>query len=180
MKKDIINDHNLNNKTSAEQDTTTTPPSIESGELELCKKTVQELNDKYLRVSADLHNVHSRIIKERATWHHEANIKFFRDFLPIVDDFERAFVQSPQQVDNQELRAWVDGFYIIGKKINKFLQAHAVQEIDCSGEFDPHVHEAIMHIHDKEKKSGSIIEVFQKGYQINGTVIRPAKVSVAQ
>ncbi len=188
MKKDIVSDPQLNNKTTPEQDTETAipestdiPPLTENAELEICKKTVQELNDKFLRVSADLNNIHTRMAKERAAWHQEINIKFFKDFLPIVDNFDRAFAEPPKQINDAQLQAWVTGLSLISKQINKFLHTHGVREIDCSGEFNPHIHEALMHVADAHKKSGEIVAVLQKGYQLsNGAIIRPAKVSVAQ
>lgn len=135
-----------------------------------CQQELKELNEKFMRVSADLHNIHARMAKERALWAQDIQLNFFKELLPVIDDFERALVQE------EHPRV----FELMHKKLVKFLHAHGVHEIDCSGAFDPHMHEALMHVTDAQKKTGDIVQVLQKGYRLKGAVIRPARVSVAQ
>ena len=186
MKKDIKNDLNPTNKTDGEQDIVgdsigvgTTSGNKQNGELESCQKEVQELKDKFVRVTADLQNFQARVTKERAAWALEARVEIIKNVLAIVDDFERALAEQRKH-ENAEFGAWLAGFELIGKRMTKLITDYGVTEVDCSGMFDPQKHEALMQVVDSQKKSGEIVAVLQKGYQVNDTVIRPAKVSVAQ
>jgi molecular chaperone GrpE len=182
MKKDIKNDHDSSNKTGTEQDIAANQAretDKTQNTLTTCQKELQELKDKFLHVNADLHNFQTRISKERALWAQEAEITIFKELLPIIDDFERALVERQKHETSQQLKAWLEGFELIGKSLNKLLQAHGVHEINCKGAFDPQFHEALLQVVDQHKKPGEIVAVLQKGYQLKNTVIRPAKVSVA-
>jgi molecular chaperone GrpE len=184
MKKNMKN-HNVSPETNAEQtavnssDHASTQELVD--ELNACQKELAELKDKFLRVSADLQNFKARVAKERAAWVHDTHVALFKDLLPIVDDFERALVERQKTRDDPQFNAWFEGFELVGKSINKFLSStYGVQEIDCSGAFDPRVHDALVYVVAPHKKAGEIIAVLQKGYKLDNTIIRPAKVSVAQ
>lgn len=202
MKKDIKNISDSPNKITSEQDhkidqisvpdTNTLDTGISdtgissigvpdnTHALAVCQKELQELKDKFLRVNADLYNFQSRMVKERTLWTQEAQINIFKELLPILDDFERAVAERQKFGDDPHLKAWLEGFELIGKSISKLLCSYGVHEIDCSGIFDPHLHEALLYVADQQKKAGEIVAVLQKGYQLKDTVIRPAKVSVAR
>jgi len=182
MKKDIKNDLNPTNKTDGEQDIVGEPfvgEACGDNQLHACQKEVQELKDKFVRVTADLQNFQARVTKERAAWTLEARVEIIKNVLAIVDDFERALAEQRKH-ENAELGAWLAGFELIGKRMTKLITDYGVTEVDCSGMFDPQKHEALMQVADAQKKSGEIVAVLQKGYQLNDIVIRPAKVSVAQ
>ena len=182
MKSDIKNDLNPTNKTDGEQDIVGEPLVVsnkQDDQLQSCQKEVQELKDKFVRVTADLQNFQARVTKERAAWTLEARIEIIKNVLAIVDDFERALAEQRKHEDAQ-LSAWLAGFELIGKRMSKLVADYDVKEIDCSGMFDPQKHEALMQVTDPQKKSGEIVAVLQKGYQLNDIVIRPAQVSVAQ
>ena len=81
---------------------------------------------------------------------------------------------------NTEEHDWLKGLKIIQKKISKSLKVLGIEEIDCSAEFNPRFHEALMQVDSSEHKSGQIVSVLNKGYLFKGEVLRHAKVSVAK
>jgi len=172
------NDNPATQNTS-ESEVTQQPKTAQDSVLSPCQKECDELKDKLLRVTADLQNFQARVIKERAQWAQEAKIAILKDLLPIVDDFDRALAERKKFTD-QHLQSWLEGFELIGKSMVKLLDSYGVREIDCSGTFDPHLHEALISVADQKKSPGTIASVLQKGYSMDGTVIRPAKVSVVQ
>lgn len=148
--------------------------------LELCQAQLQEWREKYLRVQADFDNFTRRVEKERASWMRVVQATMLKDILAIVDDVERAFTTNTAIELTPELQQWLTGFELIGKSLQKFLLAQGVEEIAQMSTFDPHLHEALMQVASADHSSGSIVEVFQKGYLFKDEVLRPAKVSVAQ
>lgn len=169
MKKHVKDEPHTNNKTTSEQDT-----------MHDTAKELAELQDKFVRVSADLANFQLRVVKERALWVAQAQAEVFKKVITIVDDFDRALHEHQKSSDAASCQSWLAGFELIGKRLAKMLIDSGVREIDCSIPFDPHYHEAIVHVTVPEKKSGDIVEVLQKGYLFNDVVLRPARVSVAQ
>lgn len=180
MKKHVKDEPHTNNKMASEQDLMN-GVDIESSMTDSgCKKELAELKDKFVRVSADLANFQLRVVKERASWVAQAQAEVFKQVITIVDDFERALYEHKKNADAVQCQTWLAGFELIGKRLAKMLVDGGVHEIDCLVPFDPHYHEAIMHVAVPDKKSGDIVDVLQKGYLFNDVVLRPARVSVAQ
>lgn len=112
----------------------------------------------------------------------EMRVRTIRDFLirllPIVDSFELALKNTPQEAQKSE---WFAGYTYIKKQFEDFLREEGIEEIETSGkEFDPRIHEAIEHEGDKEGSNLVVGEVLQKGYKINDYIIRPARVRVGK
>ncbi len=143
----------------------------EDREVDSTEDTVLKYKDLYQRVFADFQNYKRRIEKERLRWILQGQIEVLKRFLLVIDDLDRA-IQSLESSDA--------GLEIIKKNTDKILSDLGVEEIDCSGMFDPDLHEALLQVESKNHKSGEIVEVFNKGYTINTNVIRHAKVSVAK
>lgn len=140
-----------------------------------------EWKEKFLRVTADFENYKRRMVKERAQWGNSAQVEMLLALLPIANNIDRALVE--QQAKGQpspELQAWFIGFELIAKSMHKFLQQFEVEAIDCSGSFDPEMHEALMHVDAENVPSGNIVQVLEPGYLFKKTVLKPAKVSVAK
>ncbi|HBR70284.1 TPA: nucleotide exchange factor GrpE [Candidatus Dependentiae bacterium] len=182
-----MNDHSThedsNKKVADEQEITHTDQTkqgVENEELAACKTELQDLKSKILRVTADFQNFQARIAKERTSWMRDAQIELMIGLLPVLDNFDRALTDHQKQEHGEVFTTWLTGFELIAKDLYKFLFEKGVREIDCSTTFDPQYHEAIAHVADPNKSSGEIIEVLQKGYLLNDTVIRPAKVIVAK
>jgi molecular chaperone GrpE len=153
-------------------------PDIE--DLETLKKRLGELQAKaeanlagWQRAQADFINYKRRSEQEKAEVVQFANSVIILSLLPILDDFERAFVAIPPRLAKM---SWVDGIKLIERKLWANLEAQGLSPIKAVGEpFDPNLHEAVRQ--DKGKE-GIVIEEVQKGYKLNDRVIRPTMVVV--
>jgi molecular chaperone GrpE len=147
-------------------------------ELEKTKKEAAGNYDKYLRVTADLENFKRRAIKERADALNYGNENLLKDILPVVDSMERALdhVGNPEGVD-----AFLEGLKLIYDKLLSTLGKHGVERIDITGkDFDPNFHEAMLQVETEEFEDNKIVEEFEKGYLLNGRLLRPVKVSISK
>ena len=138
------------------------------------EKKFEDLNDSYLRLHAEFDNYRKRTMKEKADLLKTGNEKAILGVLTIVDDFERALPNIP---DNAR-----EGIELIYNKFLNFLAQNGVKEIDALGEtFDTEKHEAITTIPaQSEDQKDKIIDCIQKGYTLNDKVIRFPKVIVAK
>jgi len=157
---------------------------INEKDCEKSKKT-NEINidykSKFMRVSADFQNFKKRVEKERSEWMAIAQAEVILKFLSFADDLDRA-IQACEKldVDKEKMESWLEGFRIIQKKLIKIFSELQIEEIDCSGNFNPKFHEALLQVEEKDKKSGQIVEVVHKGYSFKGNVLKHAKVVVAK
>ena len=149
---------------------------IESIELQLQAK-LNELNDKYVRLYSEFDNYRKRTQKEKIDLHKTAGEDIFKTLLPVLDDFERA-LNSMQ--DAKELSAVKEGVELIYNKLKNNLQQKGLAAMESKGQaFDPDIHEAITNIPaPSEELKGKVVEETEKGYSLNGKVIRFAKVIV--
>ncbi len=138
----------------------------------------QSWKNKFVLLSADYANFKRRQEEEKINWALYAQIKLIKDLLPVIDNFERAL--SKKDTLSPEVQSWLKGMELVYNDLGKLLSSYGVKEIDCTGLFDPHKHEALMQVEVVGKKEGEIAEVLEKGYIINDKVIRPAKVSVSK
>ena len=139
----------------------------------------KEINDKYLRLSAEFDNYRKRTLKERMEMMKNAGEDILINFLPIMDNIERA----KQSVDDaKELDAIKEGINLIHKNIFDFLTGRGIAEINAKGEvFDTDLHEAITKIPaPDESLKGKVVDVIEKGYKIKDKVLRYAKVVVGE
>lgn len=140
---------------------------------------VDELNDRYLRLSAEFDNYRKRTQKEKIETLKNAGEDIFKEMLPIIDDFERALAHMDGVTDVEALREGVDLIY---KKFTEFLNKRGVSAINAKGEsFDVDVMEAIakMPAMDDSQK-GKVFDCVEKGYKLGEKVIRFAKVVVSE
>jgi molecular chaperone GrpE len=138
---------------------------------------------QFMRVGADFANYKRRVEIERTQWIATGQSAIMKAFLPIIDDIERALAATSAARDASEtddLAPAVEGFELIEKNLKKVLADLSIKEIDCSGAFDPHFHEALMQTASESHESGDIVQVLSRGYIYKDTVLRHAKVSVAQ
>lgn len=141
-------------------------------------KKIAELNDKYLRLYSEYDNYRKRTIKERIEMVKSAGEDTIKLILPVLDDFERAKVNMSQSSDVQAIKEGVDLIY---NKLRNILIQQGIEEMKTVGElFNPELHEALTHIPaENEEMKGKIIDETQKGYILNGKIIRYPKVVVA-
>ena len=141
--------------------------------------TVREMNDKYLRLSAEFDNYRKRTLRERIELTKTAGESLMLSILPVIDDFERAMHSIEQGMD---FEATKEGILLIYNKFREFGKQNGIAEIQASGEiFDTDLHEALTKIPaPSEELKGKIVDVIQKGYYLNDKVIRFAKVVVGE
>ena len=176
----------VNGKTVQEDlEKETTPGEVEEKEPEAEKKEptteekLAELQDRYLRLSAEYDNFRKRTLKEKIDLQKSANESLLETLLPVADDFDRAL----QSVDEaKDIVAVKEGLNLISGKFKGFLGQQGVKEIEAvNKEFDTDLHEAITKIPAPTKKmKGKVVDVIQKGYYLNDKVLRYSKVVIGE
>lgn len=163
---------------SAEEKETAEVPEEEQTEKpeaeEEKKEPEEDADTRYLRLMADFQNYKKRVEKEKKDLYSYANEKLVTEMLPVLDNFERALLQE----------AGVDGFKegmeMIFKQLKDALEKAGLAEIAAlDEEFDPNFHNAVMTEDSEQYESGKVSGVMQKVYTLNGKVIRPSMVKVA-
>lgn len=138
----------------------------------------EELKDKLLRLGAEFENYKKRAQKEREELIKYASESFVVELLHIVDNFERAFQAAESTKDFGVLHKGVE---MILKEVEEFLKEKGIKKICALGaQFDPNRHEAIEQVACADKPENVIVEELQPGYELNGRVIRPARVKVSK
>ncbi len=144
-------------------------------DLELLEK-MKSLEEETLRAKADLINYRKRKDEEVSYILKYANADIIMLLLPVIDNFER--VISKENLSD-ELKSYLEGFKLIYNNLLDILKANDVKEIDALGkEFDPVYHQSVTTRKDEEKPSGTVLEVYQKGYTYKDKVLRPAMVII--
>lgn len=138
---------------------------------------VKLLNEKYLRLYSDFENFRKRTIKERIDLTNTAGEAFFKAILPVLDDFERAKKSMENSTDIAAIKEGVD---LVQHKLKNTLQQKGLEEmVSLEQTFDPEIHEAITQFPaPSDDLKGKVVDVLEKGYYLNGKVIRFAKVVV--
>lgn len=147
-------------------------------ELETVKAQASEYLDGWQRARAEMANLRKRVEREQAEFAKLANASLIVRLLPVLDDFERAFQTLP---DNLRQLTWVDGVFLIWRKLQAILEAEGLQPIEAAGKpFDPAVHEAVLQEETVEHEDGQVISELQRGYKLHDRVLRPSMVKVAK
>lgn len=144
--------------------------------MEELQKEKDELLGKLQRVSADYINFQKRVSKQTADTIAYEKEKIIKTLLPALDNFEHT-LQNAASAENTDVL--LKGIRIIYDQILDILKSHGVERIDALGaKFDPALHEVIAQRAESEKQDNIVLEEFQKGYKLNGRVIRPSRVIV--
>ncbi len=160
-------------KNSAEE-TEENPETEEAGSGDAA---LNELNRKYMRLAADFQNFKRRTEKEKSDIYQFANEKIALDVIEVIDNFERALEHAEECAD----RNFAEGVEKIYKQLLGVLEKNSIEQIKAEGEaFDPNFHNAVMTKAEEGVESGIVINDMQKGYMLNGKVIRPSMVIVSQ
>ncbi len=138
---------------------------------------IEELTDKYKRTFAEFDNFRKRSEKEKSAMYEVGAKDVIEKILPVVDNFERGF----KAVSEEELATpFAEGMDKIYKQLLKTLEDLGVKEIEAEGnEFDPNLHNAVMHVEDEALGENVVAEVLQKGYMYRDSVVRHSMVKVA-
>lgn len=170
-KKDKILEETENKEVKTEEK----PKKVKkASETEKLKKELEELNDRFLRTAAEFDNFKKRTEREKLTIAEYAKAQVMKNLLPILDNADRAteFEHGTEQFNK--------GIEMIVKQLGDLSSKLGLVEIGVVGEeFNPEIHEAIMHIEDETLGENVVSQVLQKGYKFGDTVVRPAMVQVA-
>ena len=194
MKNETFNEeNNINNPSEYQDNTKDTDNNLteegQEGEpqtqeistelVDIALEKLAEMQDKYLRLSAEFDNYRKRTLKEKADLIKTAGESMVLKIIPVLDDFERAigFINGEGKVDESK-----QGIFLIYKKMKEILTQQGLKEIDSfHKEFDTDIHEALTKIPAPDKKlKGKVIEVIEKGYFLGDKVVRYAKVVVGE
>ncbi len=140
-------------------------------QLEEKENALAEQKEQYLRIAAEYENFRRRSKAEREGVYSDACTDIVNEFLPVLDNIERAAAFATDE-------KVAEGISMMAKAFSESLAKLGVEEIECKV-FDPNVHNAVMHVDDDACGEGEIVEVFQKGYKRGEKVIRYAMVKTA-
>ncbi len=141
------------------------------------EEEIESLQQRYLRLAADFENFRRRTQREAAEIRRTANEALLRELLQVVDNFERALEAARSQLPEN----LVTGIEMIYKQLGNILTKEGVQPIESVGKpFDPLYQEAFEQVETTELPDGTVTEEIQKGYLLQGKVLRPALVKVAK
>ena len=138
---------------------------------------IEELTDKYVRTMAEWENYRKRTEKEKSAMYEIGARDIIEKILPVVDNFERGLAAIPEEDKTTPVADGMDKIY---KQLTKMLEDAGVKEIEAKGkEFDPNLHNAVMHVDDESLGENVVAEVLQKGYTYRESVVRHSMVKVA-
>ena len=140
---------------------------------------VAKANDQVLRVQAEMQNVRRRAERDVESAHKFALDKFAADLLPVVDNLERALAAIDTADEGQQSVA--EGLELTLKSFVEVLARYKIEAIDPAGQpFDAELHQAVSMVPNPDLEANTVMDVFQKGYTLNGRLVRPAMVVVSQ
>lgn len=146
--------------------------------LEAAQQEAAENKAAWQRSAADFTNYKRRTEQERGAMTELANEMLLAKLLTIVDDFDRAIANMPEELKDV---SWVGGISAIDRKLDQLLTSEGLMPIEALGkQFDPHEHEAIAQEDRPGVPEGTVVAELQKGYRIRDRVLRPAMVAVAR
>jgi molecular chaperone GrpE len=144
--------------------------------IESLQKEKDELFAQLQRVSADYTNFQKRVPKQISDTIGYEKERIIKTLLPVLDNFEHT-LQNAHSAENVDVL--IKGIRIIYGQFLDILKSHNVEQIEALGEiFDPSLHQALRQHTDPDKQQDLVLEEFQKGYKLNGRVIRPSRVVI--
>lgn len=174
-KEELEQEENANNCT-AEQEESKTDEYIAklTEELTAQKEKAEEYFDSLKRNMAEFDNFKKRMVKEKSNMYTSVVSDIFSDLLPILDNFDQAM---QNKCEDEKFKS---GMEMIKNQFYETLTKLGLEEIEAKGcEFNPELHEAVMHIEDEGYKEKEVVEVLRKGYKFKDRVIRHSMVKVA-
>ena len=159
-----------------------TGPSPEEELVQLREETAK-LRDQALRAMAEAENTRRRVMREKEDTARYAIAGFARDLLATADNLRRALDAIPEEARQADavLAAMVDGVAASEKEMLSTFEKHGITKLDPSGQkFDPNYHQAMFEADNSGQVPGTVVQVLQAGYVLNGRLLRPAMVAVAK
>lgn len=157
-------------------DTETAEESVKSDKADKKDQKIQELNEKLMRTMAEFDNFRKRSEKEKSAMFEIGAKDIIEKILPVIDNFERGLDSITEE---EKSSAFVQGIEAIYKQLLNALTDAGVTPIEAVGkEFDPNLHNAVMHAEDDSLGENIVADEFQKGYMYKETVVRHSMVKV--
>ena len=167
------NENNNDEKNKAEATEASAEPTVEA------KKDEVDFKAKYYYVAAEMDNYRKRMEREKENLLKYGNERVLSDLLQVVDNFDR-MIDMLRPDEDQKIKNMVTGLDMVRKQFTDTLSKHGLTPVDAIGkDFDPNFHEALSQEYAEGKKPNEVIKEFQKGYTLNGRLVRPAKVVVS-
>ena len=142
------------------------------------EEKAKENIDQLLRLKADFENTKKRLEREKQEAIKFANERLLIEVLPIMDNLDRAMASLAGGHDTEKV---IQGLKLAQQELHAVLEEHGVEQVKGVGEpFDPQVHEAVGVVEAPDEKDGTVIDEVQRGYLLNGRLIRPSRVRIAQ
>jgi molecular chaperone GrpE len=145
------------------------------GRLAEAEAKRDEYLDDLRRVAADFENYRKRAARDQENLVARAHERVVKELLPVLDDLERALQAA---ADHEEAKL-EEGVALVERELRQVLAREGLVEIEANGQFDPHVHEALLSQPAADRDEGAILGVIQKGYRLGDRVLRPARVVIA-
>jgi molecular chaperone GrpE len=156
-------------------DVVVTPEAVEDP-LVVVQRERDDLQDRLLRLAAEFDNFRKRTAREWQEHRKRAASDVLREMIELVDNFERALEAPAEDADGIR-----KGIELIHQQLLSSLQKFGIESVAAEGmEFDPQQHEALMLVETDAVESQHVVQVIQKGYALNGEILRPARVTVSK
>jgi len=141
---------------------------------------VAALRDQMLRLQADFENLRRRTLREKEEAWRYGHENLVKELLPTVDNLERA-VDHARQSEGGDVEGLLQGVELVLRELQGVFARHGVEEVEAEGKtFDPSVHEAMAQVPDDSVPANTVVQVFQRGYQLRDHLLRPARVIVSK
>ncbi|WPU65210.1 nucleotide exchange factor GrpE [Peredibacter starrii] len=161
------------NKTETAAEATTAEATVEP------KKEEIDFKAKYYYVAAEMENYRKRMEREKENLLKYGNERVMSDLIQVIDNFDR-MIDMLRPDEDQKIKNMVTGLDMVRKQFIETLSKHGLTPVESVGkDFDPNFHEALAQEYAEGKKPNEVIKEFQKGYSLNGRLVRPAKVVVS-
>ena len=151
---------------------------------ETAENKLKIVEEKLLRIMADMENQRRRFEKERQEAFEFGGFNFARESLSLLDNIDRAiisFKNDENLKNNKDLNKIIDGIEIVKKDLISIFKKNDVESIECINKrFDPHFHQAMLEVEDNTKDSGTVVQEIQKGYMMKDRLLRPSLVEVTK
>lgn len=152
-----------------------TPDQTASDATTQLQQDLAQMTETAKRALADLQNLQKRALQERMELYPTAQADLMVEFLPVIDNFARAFTSIPENLQGDP---WVNGVVQIEKQFTSLLNKIGLSEINPENtNFNPNEHEAMLEV---EGPANQVVQVLEKGYKFKERIIRPAKISVGK
>jgi len=172
-KTEVIIEENIAQESSSEEEEKLDMLRRNKDEIKKLNNELEALKERLLRVTAEYENYRKRTTKEKEGIYTDACSDVLKEIIPVVDNIERAYSAEGSVDDIKK------GIEMTMKGVDETFKKLGIEEIDATTEFDPNLHQAVMHIEDENLEQNQVVEVFMKGYKRGDRVIRHSVVKVA-